>query len=62
LTIEQLRSTLRAQPFRPFRLRLADGRTSDVSHPGFVSSTSGGRPANRVSIGDPQDGRGAVRA
>ena len=31
-----LRLLLRASPFRPFRLNLADGRHIDVPHPEFV--------------------------
>ena len=30
---EDVREFLRRQPFRPFRLTLADGRTYDVMHP-----------------------------
>jgi hypothetical protein len=43
MTIEQLRATVRAVPFRPFRLHLADGGSLDVAHPDFVSSSPGGR-------------------
>jgi hypothetical protein len=43
MTIEQLRNTLHAQPFRPFRVHLADGRSFDVEHPEFLASTRGGR-------------------
>ena len=43
MTVEQFRGTMRAQPFRPFRLHLADGGVLDVQHPGFASSTPGGR-------------------
>ncbi len=43
MTIEQLRNTLHAQPFRPFRVHLADGRSFGVEHPEFLASSPGGR-------------------
>ncbi len=43
MTIQQLRNTLHAQPFRPFRVHLADGRSFDVEHREFLASTRGGR-------------------
>lgn len=36
MTIEQLRRAIRAQPFRPFMISLADGRRFRVRHPDFV--------------------------
>lgn len=33
MTLERLNQLHRAQPFQPFRVHLADGRTLDVSHP-----------------------------
>ena len=33
LTPESLRGYVKAEPFRPFRLHLASGRTLDVRHP-----------------------------
>jgi hypothetical protein len=36
MTIDRLRKTLQAQPFRPFRLHMGDGRSLRVSHPDFV--------------------------
>ena len=36
MTNEHLRSTLRASPFLPFTIRMADGRTFHVRHPDFV--------------------------
>jgi hypothetical protein len=36
MTTEHLRSTLRASPFLPFTIRMADGRTFNVPHPDFV--------------------------
>jgi hypothetical protein len=43
MTIEQFRSTLNLQPFRPFTIRMADGRTFDVPHPDFVAQSPSGR-------------------
>ncbi len=43
MTIEQLRTTIKAQPFVPFTLRLADGRQYDIDHPDFISSHPHGR-------------------
>ena len=43
MTIEQLRLMHRAQPFRPFRIHLADGRQFDVAHPEFLAVSPGGR-------------------
>ena len=43
VTIEQLRATQRAQPFVPFTLRLADGRSYTIEHPDFISSHPQGR-------------------
>ncbi len=43
MTIEQLRTALQAQPFRPFSLRMADGRALQVPHREFLSTSPGGR-------------------
>ena len=43
MTTEQFRSTLHLQPFRPFTIRMADGRTFDVPHPDFVAQSPSGR-------------------
>ena len=43
MTIEQLRATVRAQPFVPFTLHLADGRDYRIDHPEFISSHPQGR-------------------
>lgn len=43
MTIEQLRNTHHAQPFRPFTIYLADGRSYHVPHPEFLSQSPGGR-------------------
>ena len=43
MTIEQLRTVLRAAPFRPFTIHLADGRQIPVPHPDFVAQSPTGR-------------------
>jgi hypothetical protein len=43
MTTEQFRATLHLQPFRPFTIRMADGRTFDVPHPDFVAQSPSGR-------------------
>jgi len=45
MTTEQLRSALRSTPFRPFTIRMADGRTFPVAHPDFVAQSPSGRTA-----------------
>jgi hypothetical protein len=37
---EGIRERIRGPSFRPFRLHLSDGRSFEVSHPGFVAATS----------------------
>ena len=43
MTIHQLQKMLRAQPFQPFDLYLADGRSLPVDHPEFVGQSPTGR-------------------
>ncbi len=43
MTAEQLRAMREANPFRPFTIQLADGRTLDVPHRDFVSLSPSGR-------------------
>ncbi len=43
MTTEQFRSTLHLQPFRPFTIRMADGRSFEVPHPDFVAQSPSGR-------------------
>ena len=43
MTTEQLRTAVRASPFRPFTIRMADGRSFAVSHPDFLSVSPAGR-------------------
>ena len=43
MTIEQLRATREAQPFRPFTLYLAGGRSYRVPHRDYLSMSPSGR-------------------
>jgi hypothetical protein len=43
MTIEQISTVHHAQPFQPFRLHMADGRSVDVHHPDFLSRSPSGR-------------------
>jgi len=45
MTTDQFRATLRQLPFRPFAIRMADGRTFEVAHPDFVAQSPSGRTA-----------------
>ena len=43
MTVEQLNNAKNASPFRPFNIRVADGRTFPVRHPDFLSRSPSGR-------------------
>ena len=43
MTVEQLQAMQHAQPFRPYRIHMADGRSLDVQHPDFVARSPQGR-------------------
>jgi hypothetical protein len=43
MMIEQLRSLYNAQPFRPFTIHLADGRSIPVRHREFILTVPSGR-------------------
>ena len=43
MTTEQFRSTLHLQPFKPFTIRMADGRAFEIPHPDFVAQSPSGR-------------------
>ncbi len=45
MTIDRLKQMQRAQPFRPYRIHLADGRHLDVEHPDLVARSPSGRTA-----------------
>jgi hypothetical protein len=38
---EEIHNLLHAQPFRPFRVHITDGRTLEVPHPDFTLLTRG---------------------
>lgn len=48
MNVEQVRRMLQAQPFQPFEIYLADGRSLPVDHPEFLAITPPGRT---ISIG-----------
>ena len=43
MTTDQFKTTLHLQPFRPFTIRMADGRSFPVTHPDFVAQSPSGR-------------------
>lgn len=43
MTTEQFRAALHQQPFRPFTIRMADGRAFPVIHPNFIALSLTGR-------------------
>ena len=45
MQIKELQAVYRAQPFRPFVLYLADGRSVRVGHPEFMALSPAGRSA-----------------
>jgi hypothetical protein len=57
MTTEQLRSAIRSTPFRPFTIRMADGRTFSIAHPDFLSMSPAGRT---VVIYHPDDSASIV--
>ena len=45
MTIQELRAALRATPFRPFTVHMADGRVFLIRHPDFLLVGPNGRTA-----------------
>jgi hypothetical protein len=43
MTVEQLNIAHRSSPFRPFTIRIADGRSFVVRHPEYLSRSPSGR-------------------
>jgi len=43
MTIDQLRNVYNTQPFRPFTIHLADGRSIPVRHREFILTVPSGR-------------------
>lgn len=52
MTIKELERAHKAQPFRPFTLHLASGRSVRVEHPEFMAYT----PRSRVTVVFKKDG------
>lgn len=52
MTIEQIRNLYNAQPFQPFVIHLADGRSVPVHHREFIMSAPSGRT---VVVAQPDD-------
>ena len=53
MTIEQLRTFYDAQPFRPFVMHLADGRSIPVMHREFIMASA---PSGRtITVYQPDD-------
>jgi hypothetical protein len=52
MTIEQLRNVYDAQPFQPFIIHLADGRSVPVHHREFIMSAPSGRT---IIVAQPDD-------
>jgi hypothetical protein len=50
MDISAVREALHRQPFEPFAIRLADGRSLLIPHPDFVAFTS-----RRVIVGGEED-------
>jgi hypothetical protein len=43
MTIDQLKTVVEAQPFRPFTIHMGDGRNFLVKHRDFISRSPAGR-------------------
>ena len=52
MTTQQLREVWKADPFRPFTIHLADGRSVTVNHRDFLMLSPSGRT---IVVFDPQD-------
>ena len=52
MTKDAIQSTLHAQSFKPFLLRLTDGRLVPVPHPHFTVLSQGGRTAIITTKGE----------
>lgn len=52
MTSEQLREARLANPFRPFKIHMANGRTFLVPHRDFVSQSPSGRIVHVYGPGD----------
>ncbi|MGO9470311.1 MAG: hypothetical protein ACLQIB_05205 [Isosphaeraceae bacterium] len=54
-TLNQIRAAMHAQPFRPFAIQMADGRTYVVRHPDFVAIPQTVRGREIVFFGEGED-------
>ena len=45
MTADEIRAALKSAPFRPFKVRIADGRAFDIRRPDFLLLTPGGQTA-----------------
>ena len=52
MTADELRKAIRARPFKPFTLYMADGRRLRITHPEFVAISSTGRTAAVYAAGE----------
>ncbi|HEV7223512.1 MAG TPA: hypothetical protein VGN42_12475 [Pirellulales bacterium] len=52
MTIEQFRLTIHEQPFKPFTIRMADGRAFEVPHPDFIAQSPSGRTVSVFKADD----------
>ena len=52
MRVDELRKALRAEPFKPFLVRVADGREYDVRHPEFMMIAPSGKT---VAVYGPDD-------
>jgi hypothetical protein len=52
MDIAGIRDAINRQPFRPFQLRLADGRAALVNHPDFIMISPNNR---RIAVYAPDD-------
>ena len=52
MTSDTLHHAVRAQPFQPFVLHLADGRKVSVDHPEVIAYRQGGRTAVAMLAND----------
>lgn len=52
MSSEQLLKLIQAQPFQPFRIHMANGRTLDIHHRDFILRAPSGRTAAVVAGDD----------
>ena len=56
MTLNEIRSALRKQPFAPFRIRLTTGQNYEIRHPEFAAVTQ-----TSMFVGEPHDDDVPVR-